>query len=122
MEKKNKTKQKKKGTTMDIMSLPSEGPYVGISRDQIVKKGKNRYRLLLYGAYNAFGLIGSEYNGICVLNEDDKNVVADNILQVDSGYFGPAKIQLDLFDKLVKMPNKQFRELINAADNLRYTI
>jgi hypothetical protein len=45
---------------MDIMSLPSEGPYVGISRDQIVKKGKNRYRLLLYGAYNAFGLIGSE--------------------------------------------------------------
>jgi hypothetical protein len=116
----NQTKEKEK--PMDIMSLPSEGPYVGISRDQIVKKGKNRYRLLLYGAYNAFGLIGSEYNGICVLNEDDKNVVADNILQVDSGYFGPAKIQLDLFDKLVKMPNKQFRELINAADNLRYTI
>jgi hypothetical protein len=107
---------------MNIFNLPSEGPYVGISRDKIVKKGKTRFRLLLYGAYNAFGLIGSEHNGICVLNEDDKNVVSDGILSVDSGYFGPAKVQLDLFDKMVKMKASEFRELVNSSDNLRYTI
>lgn len=107
---------------MNIMDLPSEGPYVGISRDETVKKGKTKYRLLLYGAYNAFGLIGSEYNGICVLNEDEKNVVTDNMLQVDSGYNGPAKIQLEFFDKLVKMPEEEFCEVINSSDRLRYSI
>jgi hypothetical protein len=109
-------------TEQNIMSLPSEGPYIGVSRDRIVKKGKTRFRILLYGAYNAFGLIGSEYNGICILNEDDKNVVTDGILQVSSGYFGPAKIQLDLFDKLVKATAREFREIINSSDNLRYSI
>lgn len=98
------------------------GPYVGVSRDQVVKKGKSKFRLLLYGAYDAFGLIGSEYNGICVLNEDEMNVVTDNMLNVDSGYFGPAKIQIELFDKIIKMPNATFRELVNSSDNLRYTI
>jgi hypothetical protein len=77
---------------------------------------------MLYGAYDAFGLIGSECNGICVLNEDEKNVVADEICPVDSGYFGPAGVQLDLFDKMVKMPSKLFRELVNSSDRLRYTI
>lgn len=104
------------------MSLPSEGPYIGVSRDRIVKKGKTRFRILLYGAYNAFGLIGSEHNGICVLNEDDKSVVTDGVLPVDSGYFGPAKIQLDLFDKLVKATAREFREIVNASDRLRYSI
>lgn len=106
----------------NIMSLPSEGPYIGISRDRIVKKGKTRFRILLYGAYNAFGLIGSECNGICILNEDDKNVVTDGLLSVSSGYFGPAKIQLEFFDKLVKAPAREFREIVNASDNLRYSI
>jgi len=106
----------------NIMSLPSEGPYVGVSRDRIVKKGKTRFRILLYGAYNAFGLIGSECNGICILNEDEKNVVTDGVLSVSSGYFGPAKIQLDLFDKLVKAPAREFRDIINSSDNLRYSI
>lgn len=104
------------------MNLPRVGPYVGVSKDAVVKKGKTSFRVLLYGAYDAFGLIGSECNGICILNEDEKNVVTDGILPVDSGYFGPAKIQLDLFDKLVKAPAKVFREIVNASDNLRYSI
>ena len=111
-----KTKQK------TIFDYPRVGPYVGVSRDQIVKKGKSKFRLILYGAYNALGLIGSEYNGICVLNEDEMNVVTDNLLNVDSGYFGPAKIQIELFDKMVNMSNAVFRELVNSSDNLRYTI
>lgn len=109
-------------TEQNIFSLPAEGPYIGVSRDRIVKKGKTRFRILLYGAYNAFGLIGSEHNGICVLNEDEKNVVTDGVLPVSSGYFGPTKIQLDLFDKLVKAPSREFREIVNASDNLRYSI
>jgi hypothetical protein len=111
-----KTEQK------NIFSYPRVGPYVGVSRDRIVKKGKNRFRLMLYGAYDAFGLIGSECNGICVLNEDEKNVVADEICPVNSGYFGPAGVQVELFDKMMKMPSKLFRELVNSSDRLRYTI
>ena len=107
---------------MNVMSLPSVGPYVGVSHDTVVKKGKTRYRILLYGAYNACGLIGSELNGICVLNEDEKNVVSDGICPVSSGYFGPSGYQVDLFNKIVRMPSKRFSELVNSSDNLRYTI
>ena len=58
------------------------------------KGTKRKFRLLLYGAYNACGLIGSEYNGVAVLDEYARNVVADNIAQESSGYFGPSVKQI----------------------------
>jgi hypothetical protein len=113
---KTKTEQK------NIFSYPRVGPYVGVAMDKTIKKGDTRFRVLLYGAYDAFGLIGSEYNGICVLNEDDKNVVADNMFRESSGYFGPSSNQTEQYNRLVKASNKSFREIVNSSERLRYSI
>lgn len=51
------------------------GPYTSVVAD----KSRGRYRLAIYQAYNALGLIGTEYNGIVVLDDEDKQVIADNI-------------------------------------------
>lgn len=98
-------------------------PYMYCSRDQIVKfKKHGTFRLLVYGAYNAFGLIGSECNGIAVLSEDRRNVVADEIAKAGSGYFGPSTRQTELFDKMVVMKWPEFRRTVNAAERLRYEL
>ena len=55
------------------------GPYTGISYDQTVtitrpangrkqKASERTFRIAIYGAYNAMGLIGSECNGIVILD------------------------------------------------------
>ena len=94
------------------------GPYTSVSRDET----RGNYRILLYGAFNAFGLIGSEYNGICVLDEKNRAVVADNICCEDSGYFGPSKAQVAAFEKMLKCNKKEFVKIVNSAPRLRYPI
>jgi len=85
-----------------ISEYPSVGPYTGVSRDEtITYPGGARYRFLLYGAYNACGLIGSEKNGIAILDEELKNVVLDDHLKVDTGYFGPHVTQAREYDRLI---------------------
>ena len=50
------------------------------------------------GAYDAFGLIGSEANGLFLLNETRSHVVFDEHGKVGSGYYGAAPSQLREFD------------------------
>lgn len=102
----------------NVMSLPSVGPYVGVSAD--VKRG--RYRLLLSGAYNACGLIGSEYNGIVVLDDQELQVVADRLFCADSGYFGPSDAQRIAFRRLLTCSPEQFADIINGSGRNRLTI
>lgn len=86
-----------------ISDCPSVGPYTGVSRDVTVEyPGGARYRFLLYGAYNACGLIGSEKNGIAILDEELENVVLDEHKKADSGYFGPTDEQTNHFNLLVE--------------------
>jgi hypothetical protein len=93
------------------------GPYVGVAGDKVIKFDNSRsFRVLLYGAYNALGLIGSEYNGIAVLDEDNKTVVADNIEVADSGYFGPTAAQKALFDTMTGA-NFSFQDLQTLVNN-----
>lgn len=92
---------------------PRLGPYMGILRDE--KRG--RYRLALYCAYNAGGLIGSEYNGIVVLDDKDHCVVADNI-----AVGKPQSDQTSIMSYLLKCSAKEFAKLINDAPRARFTI
>ena len=92
---------------------PRLGPYMGILRDE--KRG--RYRLALYCAYNAGGLIGSEYNGIVVLDDKNKCVVADNL-----GVGLPAFRQQSMLDDLLKCTAERFAGIINCAPRARFTI
>lgn len=107
----------------NVMSLPSIGPYIGVSCDEIKELGdKRKFRLIIYGAYNAMGLIGSECNGIAVLDEDNRHVVCDELAKIGSGYFGPSKEQAKLFDYLINADDKTFANIINTHPRTRYQI
>jgi hypothetical protein len=110
----------------NIMSLKSVGPYIGVQKDEKVVKtldGKERtFRLLLYGAYNAFGLIGSESNGVVVLDEDNLCVIADEIACEPSGYFGASEKQRRAFEVLKTSTSLEFRALVNAQRRIRHEI
>lgn len=111
-----------------ISTFPRIGPYMGVTRDKSLsfKAGRKarKFRIVIYGAYNAMGLIGSERNGIAVLDEDNRAVVCDDIARESSGYFGPSKNQLSLFEELAAMSWPVFRDFINenCADRLRFRI
>lgn len=81
--------------------------------------GEVVYLVGIAGAYDAFGLIGSEYNGIFVLNDTDKRVVADQGCMESSGYFGPTQRQWDSMRVLMQSSDKQFVELVQAMPRYR---
>lgn len=68
-----------------------------------------RIHILLSGAYNAYGLIGPEMNGIVVLNDTKKAVVLDMVCQEPTGWYpgysGPSERQVELFEALAEMPD-----------------
>jgi len=55
------------------------GPFMGVEFDEIVSHGDRAFRVITYSAYNAMGLIGTEYNGVAILDENDKTCLAKNI-------------------------------------------
>lgn len=113
---------------MDVLNtFPALGPYMGVTRDTTVsfkinRKASRNFRVIVYGAYNAMGLIGSERNGIAVLDEDQRAVLCDDIERGDSGYFGPSNRQLETFETIKGLSWAAFRELINESPRARYTI
>jgi len=111
---------------MDISTLPRLGPYVGISYDATVSKnaGKKRrtFRIIVYGAYDAMGLIGSECNGVAILDEDRMHVLADEIMRQPSGWCGPSHGQVQVFEKLSKMKWADFQAFVNTSRRNRYEI
>ena len=108
---------------MNVLSLPRIGPYMGVSRDTIKKYSNGRkLRFIIYGAYNAHGLIGSECNGIAVLDENNKAVLCDEVCKADSGYFGPLAAQLALYDTILKMRWPKVRDYLNQQVRSRYSI
>lgn len=99
------------------------GPYVKVSRDQIVDFGaQGKFRVLVAGGYNANGLIGHEFNGVVVLSETNMNVVADRMGEESSGYYGPSAKQIKLFMKLTQCSWDEFQKTVNESPQLRYPI
>jgi hypothetical protein len=77
------------------------------------------FRILTYQAFDAHGLIGSECNGILILDEDEKKVVCDEILKQDSGYFGASHDQLHKADEITRMKWGEFVQLLSEQRNTR---
>ena len=71
------------------------------------------------GAYDAFGLIGSERNGLFVLNDTRKSVVLDNAVPQSSGYSGPSDAQWAAFNDLVASDDAAFTQYINTHPRSR---
>lgn len=95
------------------------GPYTGVQFDKIVKfrfshntgRITRTFRVITYQAYNAMGLIGSEYNGICILDDDHLLVILDNHALADTGWFGVSRRQIEEFNKITtRMTWNMFRD------------
>jgi len=99
------------------------GPFVGVSieQDKTYKNGK-KLKFIIYSAYNAFGLIGPESNGIAVLCENDKSVVCDEIAKAASGYYGPTQDQIETLKTMLSMSWDQLRKFINSQKRARYEL
>jgi hypothetical protein len=98
-------------------------PYMGVQYDVQVAFAKDKvFRLATYQAYNAFGLIGSECNGIVVFDDVNKRVVCDEICKISSGWNGASPLAYDAINALGKMGWSAFREVVNAQSRLRHEI
>lgn len=91
--------------------------YDGIVFDRMRADG--RFRIIAYQAFNAFGLIGPENNGIAILDQREYRVVCDQIERIETGYFGLAQHQIDRALALVAMSPAAFRAFVNADPRTR---
>lgn len=80
------------------------------------------FTLPISTAFNAFGLIGSEYNGIVLLDDDNLEVICDQVGIESSGWGGPSTNQMRLFNRLQGMNWDDFRTFINSQPRLRKEI
>lgn len=107
----------------DLHSRKNIAPYMYVSADAIKELSDGRkFRVIIYGAYNALGLIGTECNGIAILNEIERDVVADEVLKANSGYDTPTLLQKKAFNTLINATDAKFIEYVNTRERLRYSI
>lgn len=93
------------------------GNYMYQSPEYLKKKG--RWIIGIAAAYNAGGLIGSEHNGIFILDNTAKKVVLDKHLIIDSGYHGPSAAQKTELERLAALPPTEFLDFIQAHPRAR---
>ena len=100
--------------------------YAGVgSRTKLVfdtPDGERHFLMAIYGAFNAFGLIGSEKNGIVIFDDDSKQVLLDEHEIADSGYFGPTRDQMVEFSRLMKTSWDEFQDFVNNHPRARFSI
>ena len=95
------------------------GPFMHAADAKATKSfGDRSFTVLIAGAYNA-GIIGSEYNGIAILDEDTKAVVLDRHMQTSSGYNGPTKAQRDEMARIMDMDWKAFTSFVSSCPRYR---
>lgn len=100
---------------------PRLGPYRGVVRDITVDHADHgKFRLLLYCAYDAMGLIGTECNGIAVLNDTRRDVVCDEI--GCEPFRAPTQKQWDLLKLFAQADWENFRTLVNMNSRCRYKL
>lgn len=97
----------------------SVGQYTMVHHDKTLKFGKRSFRVIVYGAYNAYGLIGTENNGIAVLDEDRMQVVLDGHCPQETGAYGPSNGQLVEWQRICRMDSAEFVEFCNSHPRLR---
>jgi hypothetical protein len=106
------------------MSLATKNvsPFTGVEFDQTITLNGRTFRVLTYQAYNAFGLIGPEKNGIAILNDDDRDVVMDEHFRQSSGYFGVGAKVVAEAKRICAMGWEEFQALCNNSPRSRYAI
>lgn len=77
------------------------------------------YIVGIAGAYNAFGLIGPEHNGLFVLDEKRRRVLTDRIEEEGSGYHGPSKRQWSALKNVMEMTDEEFEKWYRETPRYR---
>ena len=87
------------------------------------EEGPRTFTVLMSTAFNAYGLIGSEVNGVVVLDDDRRHVLCDQMDRAPSGWDGPTPGQLVTFNTLTNPDNwERFREMIDNHPRRRYAL
>jgi hypothetical protein len=107
---------------MNILELKRVGQFMGVQEDKTLTFGERNFRIILYGAYNAHGLIGPECNGIAVLDEDNKCVVLDEEAKQDTGYYGASERQKQRFKEVIEMTWDVFKTWVAEHPRAREAI
>jgi hypothetical protein len=96
----------------------NKGPYHYGSENDIFEKkfGDRTFTVVLSNAYNAGGIIGSEYNGIAILDENNRQVVLDRQLE-NRGFFGSDARKE--FDAIKDMTWEHFTKYVRKAPRYR---
>jgi hypothetical protein len=97
--------------------------YVGISRDETrtFENNGRSFRIALYGAFHA-GIIGPEFNGIVILDVDNRLVVLDQHKRESTGYFGPTVDQWAEFDRIMGLNWADFLRFIDGHPRSRASV
>lgn len=97
--------------------MANTGQYIPGRDDKVeVKRFENGKAYIVAGYYakNGGGIIGSEYNGVVVLDPDLVNVIVDGIMHnTNSGY------RSQMVDKIMAMPWEEFRDFCVSHDRYR---
>ncbi|TLX17045.1 hypothetical protein [Rhizobium sp. MHM7A] len=96
----------------------NKGPYQYGSENDIFEKkfGDRTFTVVLSNAYNAGGIIGSEYNGIAILDENFRQVVLDRQLE-NRGFLGSDARKE--FDSIKDMTWEQFTQYVRKSPRYR---
>lgn len=95
-------------------------PYYDLVGDKTLTFGKFVFRVVMYRAYNAGGLIGYEMNGIAVLQEKPtRKVVTDGLCPAGSGYDMPTQSQGVFWTSLDTMSWETFRGMCDRSARSR---
>ena len=106
---------------MNDICTPRKGQFMGVrsERRRKILGGKVEVSMFVYCAYNAMGLIGSEMNGVAVLDETGLSVVTDGLARAESGYSCPTPEQLALLDRMETCSEDELREIILSSPRFR---
>lgn len=101
------------------------GPYTKVVRDSKWTPDGSpvEIRGIIYGAYNAHGLIGSEYNGIALFDETNLQVITDNVGRSASSSIyidgTPGKDVVKLLDQIEDMSWEELLDYVKNTPNYR---
>lgn len=103
---------------MKKLQIGESCAYENISASHEVQMTKSqRFLIIVYGAYNAYGLIGTEKNGIAILDMNNKIVIADEIFIGKSG-----EEQREEASRCAALSWKEFCAYVNEQETSRQPI
>lgn len=107
----------------NVLEFPSMGPLAGVTHRRVRRfagGGEVRtFYVVLHMAYNALGLIGTEHNGVAVLDADERDILMSTHCNTSSGYFGPTQIQIDEWDRVCRMTYVELKAFVNSHPRRR---